>query len=127
MTRSVLTVNLKNDPSAIEAYRDYHRRVWPEVLQSLLNAGVESMDIYLLGRRVVMIVEMTDGFDYRRAFKAHASSNPRVAEWERLMKSLQEPSPDAADGEWWAVMEPVFRLEDQEPAIARTVDRSRTS
>ena len=70
------------------------------------------------------VVEMTDGLDYRRAFAAHVSSNPRVAEWERLMKSLQEPSPDAAAGEWWAVMEPVFRLEDQEPAIARAVDRS---
>ena len=124
MTRYVLTVNLKNDPAAIEAYRDYHRRVWPEVLQSLRDVGVEAMDIYLLGRRAVMIVEMTDGLDYRRAFAAHASSNPRVAEWERLMKSLQEPSPDAAAGEWWAVMEPVFRLEDQEPAIARAVDRS---
>jgi len=124
MTRVVLTVNLKNDPAAIEAYREYHRRVWPEVLRSLRHVGVEAMDIYLLGRRAVMIVEMTDSQDYRRAFKAHMSSNPRVAEWERLMKSLQEPSPDAAAGEWWAVMEPVFRLEDQEPAIARAVDRS---
>src|SRR5207302_1058665 len=99
MTRYVLTVNLKNDPAAIEAYRDYHRRVWPEVLQSLRDVGVEAMDIYLLGRRAVMIVEMTDGLDYRRAFAAHASSNPRVAEWERLMKSLQEPSPDGEAAE----------------------------
>jgi L-rhamnose mutarotase len=126
-TRYVLTVNLKDDAAAIETYRDYHRRVWPEVLQSLRNVGVERMDIYLLGRRVVMIVEFTDGLDFRRAFAAHMSSNPRVVEWERLMKSLQEPSPDAAAGEWWAVMEPVFRLEDQEPAIARAVDRARTS
>jgi len=124
MIRFVLTVNLKNDPAAIEAYRDYHRRVWPEVLQSLRDVGVEAMDIYLLGRRAVMIVEMTDGLDYRRAFAAHMSSNPRVSAWERLMKSLQGPPPDAAAGEWGAVMEPVFRLEDQEPAIARAVDRS---
>src|SRR2546428_3660132 len=123
MIRFVLTVNLKNDPAAIEAYRDYHRRVWPEVLQSLRAVGVEAMDIYLLGRRAVMIVEMTDGLDYRRAFAAHMSSNPRVAEGGRLMKSLQEPSPHAAAGEWWAGMGAGFRLQDQGPAIVRALGR----
>ena len=85
------------------------------------------MDIYLLGRRLVMVVEMRDGLDYRDAFRAHASSSQRVAEWERLMKSLQEPAAEAGAGEWWAVMEPVFHLEQGEPAIAHVADRSRTS
>jgi L-rhamnose mutarotase len=119
MSRYVLTVNLKNDPAAIAAYRDHHRRVWPEVIESLRHAGVESMDIHLLGRRVVMIVELTDGRDFRHVFGSHRASSPRVAEWEELMKSLQEPSPDAAAGEWWAVMEPVFHLQDVGPAVAR--------
>ena len=30
--------------------------------------------------------------------KSHAASSPRVAEWERLMKSLQEPSRRRARG-----------------------------
>ena len=59
---------------------------------SLRQVGVEQMDIYLLGRRLVMVVEMRDGLDYRTAFTSHAASSPRVAEWERLMKSLQEPA-----------------------------------
>ena len=61
----VLMMNLKDDPAAIETYRRYHRDVWPEVLQSLRQVGVRHMDIHLLGRRVVMIVEMDDGLDYR--------------------------------------------------------------
>ncbi len=126
MTRYVLTVNLKDDP-AVHTYREYHRRVWPEVLESLRKVGVERMDIHLLGRRLVMLLELTDGLDFRRAFATHRSSSARVAEWERLMKSLQEPSPDAPAGEWWAVMEPVFYLEAQEPAIARASERSRNS
>ena len=94
------------------------------------------MDIHLLGRRLVMLLEMQDGVDYRDALKLHSASSPRVAEWERLMKSLQEPSPDAAPGEWWAAMEPVFHLnhgtaagstDEQEPAITHAADRSRTS
>ncbi len=64
--------------------------------QSLRRFGVTRMDIHLLGRRLVMLLEMQDGVDYRGALKSHSASSQRVAEWERLMKSLQEPSPDAA-------------------------------
>jgi L-rhamnose mutarotase len=110
MTRHVLTLDLLDDPAMIAAYREHHRRVWPEVIASLRRVGVEQMDIHLLGRRLVMIVEMRDGADYRRAFASHAASNGRVAEWERLMRSLQEPAPDTPPGEWWARMEPVFSL-----------------
>jgi L-rhamnose mutarotase len=110
MSRHVLTINLRDDPAAIAAYRDHHRRVWPEVVDSLRSAGVERMDIHLLGRRLVMIVELKDGLDVHRVFATHRSANGRVQEWEQLMKSLQEPTADAAPGEWWAVMEPVFRL-----------------
>lgn len=127
MTRHVLTVNLKDDAATIDAYRRYHRNAWPEVLQSLRQVGVERMDIHLLGRRAVMIVEMADGVDYRLAFQAHASSGGRVAEWEQLMKSLQEPLPEAPAGEWWALMEPVFHMDQQEPAggpLAQSARRS---
>lgn len=129
MTRYVLTVNLKDDPTIIEAYRQHHRNVWPEVQQSLRQFGVQRMDIHILGRRIVMIVDMRDGLDYCAAFKLHATSSQRVAEWERLMKSLQEPSPEARANEWWAVMEPVFHLDQgtEEPAIAHIADRSYTS
>jgi len=111
MSRLLLTVNLKDDPAAIAAYREHHRHVWPEVTASLARAGVANMDIHLLGRRLVMIVELADGLDFKRVFAAHVASSARVAEWERLMKSLQEPSSDAAPGEWWAVMEPVFHFQ----------------
>jgi L-rhamnose mutarotase len=118
----VFTVNLKDDPAAIEAYRRHHRDVWPEVLQSLRGVGVRQMDIHLLGRRAVMIVEMTDGIDYRVAFRAHASSSQRVAQWESLMKTLQEPPAEARPGEWWAFMDPVFhmdQMDQQNAAVAR--------
>jgi L-rhamnose mutarotase len=125
--RHVFTVNLKDDPAVVETYKRYHSEVWPEVQASLLAVGVRQMDIYLMGRRLVMVVEMRDGLDYRTAFRSHASSSQRVAEWERLMKSLQEPVADARAGEWWAVMEPVFHLEQGEPAIAHAADRARHS
>ena len=110
MRRHVLTLDLRDDPAAIAAYREHHQRVWPEVVESLRQAGVHSMEILMLGRRLVMILELNDGLDFRRVFAAHLASNPRVREWEQLTRSLQQPSSDAPPGEWWAVMDPVFRL-----------------
>lgn len=123
MSRYVLTVNLKDDPAVVDAYRRYHRAVWPDVQASLRHAGVEQMDIYLLGRRLVMIVEMRDGLDYRSAFESHTVSSERVAEWERLMLSLQESPAEARRGEWWALMEPVFHLDQGTVAHVVTPER----
>src|SRR5436309_20956 len=114
MNRYVLTVNLKDDPVAIEAYRRHHEGVWPEVVDSLRQAGVRDMDIHLLGRQLVMIVELNEGLDVARVFAAHRGSNSRVAEWEALMKTFQEPVAAAAPGEWWALMEPVFHLSESQ-------------
>jgi L-rhamnose mutarotase len=110
MSRHVLTVNLRDDPAAIAAYREHHVHVWPEVVDSLRQVGVRRMDIHLLGRRLVMIVEVNDGVDLRSAFAAHHATEGRVQEWERLMTTLLEPAEDAPPSEWWAVMEPVFHL-----------------
>ena len=82
MTRQVLAIDLKDD-EAVAIYRDHHRRVWPEVLDSLHNFGVVDMEIYLVGRRLVMIVDTQDGCDLRAAFDKRVASHPRVAEWER--------------------------------------------
>ena len=110
MTRHVFTLDLRDDPAAIAEYRRQHERVWPEVIESLRRSGVDEMEIHLLGRRLVMIVEMRDGADYQRAFATHVASSPRVAEWEQMMKGLQERAPGARSGEWWAAMDPVFSL-----------------
>ena len=118
MPRYVLTLDLRDDPTAIAAYRRYHTEAWPEVIASLRAAGVREMDIYLLGTRLVMIVELQEGLDLTRVFATHRSLSPRVAEWERLMQTLQRPAPGAPAGEWWALMEPVFQLSRQQPSTA---------
>lgn len=126
MPRDVLTIDLRDDPAALAAYRQHHAEAWPEVVTSLRAAGITALDIYMLGRRLVMVLEVEDGLDPERAFaRHHASASPRVAEWERLMASLQQTAPGARPGQWWARMEPVFcladaiRRGDEAPAAAR--------
>jgi L-rhamnose mutarotase len=108
--RFVLTLDLKDDPQVVRAYRRHHRAAWPEVLRSLRRVGVRELDIYALGRRLVMILVTRDGFDLKKDFARHAASDPRCAEWEALMKGFQQPPPGARRGELWARMEPIFRL-----------------
>jgi L-rhamnose mutarotase len=109
-TRTVLTIDLKNDPAIIHSYRTHHQQVWPEVVTSLQRAGITRMDIYILDRRLVMILE-TDGRDFQQCMALHVASHPRVAEWEALMHSMQEPPPGGRHENWWSVMEPLFHLD----------------
>lgn len=109
--RHVLTVDLRDDPAAVDEYVKQHEHVWPEVLDSLRRVGIRVMDIYLLERRLVMVLEVQAGLDVRQAFATHMAAGPRVAEWERLMKALQEPPPGAAPGTGWTAMRPVFHFE----------------
>ena len=109
--RFCLTLDLKNHPAFIAEYKKYHQKIWPEITQSIKDAGVEDMEIYLLGTRLFMIMEVNESF----SFEAKARSdqqNPKVQEWETLMWEFQQPLPGAKLGEKWLGMERIFKLED---------------
>jgi len=72
--------------------------------------GIESMMIFLRGRRLFMYFEAPDGFDPDRDF-AQLLDDPTYVEWDRQMRELQEPAPEARPGEWWARMDMVFDLD----------------
>jgi L-rhamnose mutarotase len=110
MKRHVLTLDLREGPGVVEAYRAHHDAIWPEVRASLLRIGIRSLEIYLLGRRLVMVMETDDDFDRDARFAEHTASDPRCAEWEALMRTFQEAPPGAPPGGLWTEMERVFRL-----------------
>ncbi len=60
MPRHCLTLDLKDDAKAIAEYKRYHVKIWPEVKKSLFDAGVLEMEIYLLGTRMFMIMDVDD-------------------------------------------------------------------
>jgi L-rhamnose mutarotase len=107
--RYCLTLDLKDDPALIAEYRRYHENVWPEILNSITGAGVEDMEIYLLGTRMFMIMEVNDQFSFEVKGEMDRV-NPKVQEWEQLMWKFQQPLPQAKPGEKWMLMERVFKL-----------------
>jgi len=109
-TRYCLTLDLRNDPASIAAYKRFHQKIWPEITESIRSAGVLDMEIYLLGTRLFMIMEVDDSFSFEKKAKADGR-NPKVQEWENLMWAFQQALPGALPGEKWLLMDRIFKLE----------------
>jgi L-rhamnose mutarotase len=108
--RYCLTLDLKDDPELIREYRRHHEAVWPQVQDSLRQAGILDLELYLLGARLVMILEVDASFSFEEKARIDRD-NPKVQEWERLMWNFQKPLPGTKPGEKWVLMERIYKLE----------------
>jgi len=108
--RFCLTLDLKDDPALIAEYRKYHEKIWPEITESIKNSGIVDMEIYLLGARMFMIMEVNESFSFEKKAMAD-QKDPKVQAWEQLMWKFQQALPGANPGEKWLLMERIFRLE----------------
>jgi L-rhamnose mutarotase len=108
--RYCLALDLQDDPQLIAEYRRHHQHVGLEITQSIRDSGIEDMEIYLLGTRLFMIMEVSERFSFDAKSEADRN-NPKVQEWERLMWRFQRPLPEAKPGEKWILMERIFKLD----------------
>ncbi|RED94983.1 L-rhamnose mutarotase [Marinoscillum furvescens] len=111
MKRYCMACDLKDDPKLIEEYKSYHAKgnAWPEITKSIQSAGIVDMEIYLIGNRLFMIMEVDESYDAAAKAKADAA-NPKVQEWEELMWKYQQELPWADKGVKWVPMERIFKL-----------------
>src|SRR3989442_7752455 len=109
LKRHCLTLDLKDDPALVAKYKRYHQKIWPEIADSIKSSGIVDMEIYLLGTRLFMIMEVDEHFSFEAKAKAD-QNNPKVQEWEQLMWRFQKPLPQAKPGEKWLLMERIFKL-----------------
>ena len=109
MKRYCLTVDLKPDEVLIQEYKEYHKTVWPEIIQSIKDSGITNMEIYCRDNRLFMIMETIDDFSFSEKARLD-EANPKVQEWERLMWKYQQALPTAKPGEKWVLMDKIFDL-----------------
>lgn len=107
--RYCFALDLIKNIALIAEYEAYHRAVWPEIIASIKDAGIEDLQIYRVDDRLFMIMEVNDTFSFEKKHAADAA-NPKVQEWEELMWKYQQALPTAKPGEKWMLMDKIFQL-----------------
>ncbi|GGA03719.1 L-rhamnose mutarotase [Dyella caseinilytica] len=109
MARHYYALDLRDDAEAIAEYERWHQpgHVWPEIIASIRASGVEEMEIFRTGNRLVMVVQMVDGDEVSRERDA---ANAKTLEWEALMDGYQQRLPWAEVGQKWVPMRRIFSL-----------------
>ena len=72
--RYVQTMDLKDDPELIAEYKRRHSQEesWSEILAGIRDVGILDMQIFILGTRLVMIVETPVDFEWEYAMASLA-------------------------------------------------------
>mgnify|MGYP000967459468 FL=1 len=104
-----LALDLIEDEALMADYKAHHQSVWPEVIQSIKDAGIHLLNIYCVGNRMFMMIEADETFSFEKKAMMDAS-NEKVQEWEKLMWKFQQALPWAKQGEKWMLMEKIFEL-----------------
>ncbi len=105
------TLELRNDPALIVAYKKAHSKgqAWPEISQGMKEVGILDMEIYLAGTRLFMIMDTIPDFDHDKAM-AELAKKPRQSEWEAYMAQFQNTSAEATADEKWHLIERIYKL-----------------
>ena len=109
--RFVQTMELRDDPELIALYRKAHseEECWKEIVEGIRAVGILEMELYILGTRLVMIVDAPTDFNWDEAMYRLATL-PRQAEWEQYVARFQKCAEGQRSDEKWQMMERMFHL-----------------
>jgi L-rhamnose mutarotase len=110
LIRYCFALDLKNDEILIDVYKKHHQKVWPKIIESIKNSGIEKLEIYLVANRLFMIMEVNETFSFDKKSKMD-TNNPKVQEWEKLMWKYQQALPTAKEGEKWLLMDKIYEFD----------------
>jgi len=102
--------------SSLQAYKDCHAAVWPEVLKQIKDCNITDYSIFLDERSMTLFASMKwTGTDFEGDMRAMAA-NPKVREWWQMTDGMQESFLEGSTGStdpkgWWVGLEEVFRCE----------------
>jgi len=107
------SMELRNDPALIEAYKKAHAKgaAWPEITQGMKDVGIIDMEIYLLGTRLFMIMDTMPDFDHDKAMEELAHK-PLQSEWEAHMTQFQDSSAEATADQKWQLMVRIYKMDE---------------
>nr|WP_315465274.1 L-rhamnose mutarotase [uncultured Rhodoferax sp.] len=111
--RYALALDLVDDEAKIAAYEKAHASIWPEVREHLFAQGVVAMEIFRLGTRMFMVMEVNPAIYSEEAMARASLANAVIVRWETLMWTYQAPTPWTPAGQKWVPMQRIFNLTRQ--------------
>ncbi|ACU04975.1 L-rhamnose mutarotase [Pedobacter heparinus] len=100
----ILSANLVKDEKLQKAYLDYHAtqfEKWPEVAKGFCNADFQQLRIFKSGRQLMLVISIPKGASLDELNPKTTLNNPRVDEWNQIMKKYQEGIAGTKPDETW--------------------------
>ena len=109
--RYVQFLEITDDPELMAQYRYWlsEEHHWQEIREGIRAVGILEMELYMLGNKLVMIVDAPADFNWQEAMN-RLSTLPRQAEWEAFVARFQGCSADSRIDEKWQMAERIFHL-----------------
>ncbi|WP_375433754.1 L-rhamnose mutarotase [uncultured Hymenobacter sp.] len=106
----ILTANLVRDPAKQQEYLRYHAtqfEQWPEVAAGFCKARFQQLLVFRNERQLILVISIPKGASLDELNPKTTENNPRVNDWNALMKQYQEGIPGTKPGEVWVFLKPV--------------------
>jgi L-rhamnose mutarotase len=90
-------------------YLDYHAtqfKKWPEVSNGFCNANFQQLQVFKNAGQLMLIISIPKGESLDKLNPKTTENNPRVNDWNNLMKKYQEGVEGTKPGETWVFLEP---------------------
>ena len=107
----LLTADLVVDEKLQKEYMTYHAtqfKKWPEVSKGFCNADFQQLLLYRNGRQLMLVISIPKGASLDKLNPKTTENNPRVDEWNRIMKKYQQGIEGTKEGETWVFLKPLF-------------------
>ena len=101
---TILTANLVADPALQKEYLDYHAtqfEKWPEISKGFCRASFQQLLLLRNNRQLMLIISIPKGQSLDKLNPKTTENNPRVDDWNKIMKKYQEGIPGTQAGEVW--------------------------
>jgi len=107
MVRYGQVIGVKSEKLA--EYTTYHAAVWPGILAKITECNIRNYSIFHRDGLLFAYFEYV-GKDFDGDMKK-MGDDPLTQKWWDIMKPMQAPLANRAEGEWWSNMSEVFHLD----------------
>lgn len=106
----ILTADLVADAQLAQEYMDHHKtqfEKWPEITSGFCNASFQQLLLYRNGRQLMLVISIPKGESLDKLNPKTTENNPRVNEWNAMMKKYQQGIAGTKPGEVWVLLQPL--------------------